>query len=174
MSIGGSPASVGEARSVDRCCLAGVAMIVILPADHVARPAKSGKSGGDDVALPATGRLVGRPILDEPHQEISRVAFALFLRRRHRMLPRLAPEHGIAADGELADHPFRPDRIVDPGLGPAVIDAGLDGADGNFTPFGVEQRQLAARLRQPAGEIATLRLARPRASVMILVGLVQD
>src|SRR3979409_1253384 len=81
---------------------------------------------------------------------------ARFRRLRWR-LPAPPPVPGL---GEPADQPIRLDRIVHPGCGPALGDAGFDSLPRHFAAVAVEERQLSARLRQPALEITPLRLAR--------------
>jgi hypothetical protein len=53
---------------------------------------------------------------------------------------------GATGLGQLADQPVRLDRVVEPGLGPALLDTCLDGARVDALAVDVEQRQLAARL----------------------------
>ena len=81
-------------------------------------------------------------------------------------------ERGVTLGGELANPPLRPDRVVDPRLGPPVGDTGLDGAGRNFTAVAVEQRQFPAGLGQTALQIAPLRLGRPqrRRNIVIRFG----
>jgi hypothetical protein len=59
MSIADGRAAIGEAGTIERRLLEDLAMVAILPADRVARSAKSGKRRGNDVAPPATTGLVG-------------------------------------------------------------------------------------------------------------------
>jgi hypothetical protein len=59
MSIADSRAAIGEAGTIERRLLEDLAMVAILPADRVARSAKSGKRRGNDVAPSVTAGLVG-------------------------------------------------------------------------------------------------------------------
>jgi hypothetical protein len=56
----------------------------------------------------------------------------------------------IAFCGQSAHEPIRFDRIPEPRLRPAVGHAGLNRAWRYFPAIGIEQRQLAAWLRQAA------------------------
>src|SRR5262249_20999061 len=66
---------------------------------------------------------------------------------------------GAAGRGELADEPARLDRIGEPRLGPALLDAGLDGAGIDLLALGVEQRELAAGLVEAALQPSALHRA---------------
>src|SRR3546814_654199 len=59
---------------------------------------------------------------------------------------------GAAFVGQAADQPVRLDRVLEPGLRPALLDATADGADVVALPVAIEQRQLAARLREAAAQ----------------------
>jgi hypothetical protein len=72
------------------------------------------------------------------------------------------PENLAAAWGQAAHQPVRLDRIFEPGLSPAVRDAGLNGAQRHLAAVRIEQRQLAARLRQATLQIAPLRFGWPQ------------
>jgi hypothetical protein len=59
MSIADWRAAIGEAGTAGRRLVEDLAMVAILPADRVARSAKSGKRRGNDVAPCAATCLVG-------------------------------------------------------------------------------------------------------------------
>jgi hypothetical protein len=63
--------------------------------------------------------------------------------------------------GESAHQPVRLDRVPKPRFGPAVRYTGLNGARRHLAAVGIEQRQLAARLRQASLQVTALRLRRP-------------
>jgi hypothetical protein len=70
-------------------------------------------------------------------------------------------EDRVALCGQSTHEPIGLDRILEPGLGPAVGYTGLNGAGRHFPAVGVEQRQLASGLRQTTLQISALRLRRP-------------
>jgi hypothetical protein len=72
-----------------------------------------------------------------------------------------AAEDRVALCGQSAHQPIRLDRIIKPGLSPAVGYTGLHGTGRHLPAVGVEQRQLAPGLRQTALQISALRLGRP-------------
>lgn len=74
------------------------------------------------------------------------------------MYPTLAS--GRAARGcELADKPAGFDWVGEPGFGPTLLDAGLDGAGIDLLALGVEERELAAGLIEAALQPSALRWA---------------
>src|ERR1700691_4887298 len=72
----------------------------------------------------------------------------------------LTPGEAAAFFRQPADLPIRLDRIGDPRLGPARIDAGLHRALVDLAAFGVEHRQLAARFVEAALQPGALRRGR--------------
>src|SRR5260221_722925 len=62
-----------------------------------------------------------------------------------------------ALRGQLADQPIGLQRVGEPGLGPAVLDAGLDRARADALAVAVEEGKLAARLVEAAREPGALR-----------------
>jgi hypothetical protein len=64
---------------------------------------------------------------------------------------------------QLADQPVGLQRVGEPRLGPAALDAGLDGPRADALAVPVEERQLAAGLIEAAGQPGALRgVRRPR------------
>src|SRR4051812_35657392 len=61
-------------------------------------------------------------------------------------------EHLAAGIGQLADQPVRLQRVGEPGLGPAVVNAEAHGAGADLLAPFVEQRELAAGLLQATGQ----------------------
>jgi hypothetical protein len=59
MSIADWRAAIGEAGTAGRRLVEDLTMVAILPADRVARSAKSGKRSGNDVAPSVGISLVG-------------------------------------------------------------------------------------------------------------------
>jgi hypothetical protein len=59
MSIADWRAATGEAGTAEQRLVEDLAMVAILPADRVARSAKSGKRQGNDVAPCTAAGLVG-------------------------------------------------------------------------------------------------------------------
>jgi hypothetical protein len=59
MSIADWHAAAGEAGTAERRLVEDLTMVAILPADRVARSAKSGKRQGNDVAPCTAAGLVG-------------------------------------------------------------------------------------------------------------------
>lgn len=70
-------------------------------------------------------------------------------------------KHHAALVGEPAHQPVRLDRVPKPGFGPAVRYTGLNGARRHLAAVSIEQRQLAARLRQASLQVPALRFGRP-------------
>src|ERR1700730_570155 len=68
-----------------------------------------------------------------------------------------APQRIPPRRGQLADQPVGLERVGEPGCRPAVLEAALDGARADALAVAVEQRQLAARLVEAAGEPGALR-----------------
>jgi hypothetical protein len=68
--------------------------------------------------------------------------------------PGLTEVDRVALCGQSTHEPIGLDRILEPGLGPAVGYTGLNGAERHLPAVGVEQRQLASRLRQTTLQIS--------------------
>src|SRR6185503_10039486 len=62
--------------------------------------------------------------------------------------------------GELADQPIRLQRIVEPWLGPATVEADLNHLGRDRLAVEIEQRQLAARLGESSPQVEQLRQRR--------------
>src|SRR5208282_3777652 len=74
------------------------------------------------------------------------------------LLPALGEDAALFR--QATDLPIRLDRVGDPGLGPAGIDAGLDRALVDLAALVVEHGQLAARLVEAALQPGALRRGR--------------
>ena len=61
------------------------------------------------------------------------------------------------ASRELADQPVGLQRIVEPRLGPAAVEAAAHDGGGDILAVEIEQRQLATRLGEPAAQVQDLR-----------------
>lgn len=75
---------------------------------------------------------------------------------------RIMAERPKTCVGKAANQPIRLDRILHPGLGPAVGNAGFDCLFRHFPTLAVEQRELSTGLAQAALKITALRLAWPQ------------
>ena len=125
----------------------------------------TGISSGLSVdTLYANGQIDTQPVtrLERRSNAWARVTRLLASDRPRRSAPlpaRIASADDRAAGvGQLADQPVRLQRIAEPGLGPALIDAAAHRAlADSLAPF-IEQRQLAAGLTDaPAQPLALLR-----------------
>jgi hypothetical protein len=71
--------------------------------------------------------------------------------------------------GEFAGQPIGLERIAEPGLGPAMGDAGANQRGMKMLSILVEQRKFPARLRHSAIEVAALGGIGPRFALLLTV-----
>ena len=129
-------------------------------------PVRAGPAAGRQQLL-AQRRGIARP--GHLHRDL-RVAAPLAARRTVPALRAAAGRSGggragslrrrcqpPAVLGELADQPVRLQRIVEPRLGPAAVEAAPHDGGGDVLAVEIEQRQLATRLGEPAAQVKDLR-----------------
>ena len=71
--------------------------------------------------------------------------------------------------GQLTDQPFGFERIAEPGLRPAMRNAGADKSGMKMLPFPIEERKLSARLVEATRQIAALDRVRPPIGLGMIV-----